>query len=544
MSRQLPLLTLIFLALAICPTLHADDRTGFTSQSLRGQGTDQTHPNFVFILTDDQGWTGLSVPMDKNRPDSKSDYYQSPSIARLASQGMRFSRGYSPAPNCSPSRYANLTGKTCARLLFTDIVGRGHQTDLKGKQKLHPGGKGTYAIRPEHITIPELLKTLPSANYRAAHFGKWHLGKKQPPEKHGFDVSDGATGNREGSQGNSVNDDPKRAYSITNRACEFIADATAKKQPFYCQISHYAVHAKIQHRADTLASLKDRPVGEDHSDPTYAAMVEDLDAAVGVLLDKIDELGISENTYVIYQADNGSPKFLSESPPLRRFKPEIWEGGVRVPTFMRGPGIAADSQCNTPMMGIDWLPTIWEMAGGDTSKLPSKIDGGSLVTAIKNAGDGKSLSTVQRPGEIVVHSPHYVTTKNLDKNQRPSSSIYDGKWKLVAWYETGDIHLFDLDADISESTDVGDQYPTVKRKLWIRLRDYLSEVNAKMPTLDPAHASHADPKREDADADGLPDTWEFQNLLTHHFDASDDPDGDGKSNAQELAAETDPLSRN
>jgi arylsulfatase A len=544
MPRQLPLLTHIFLALAICPTLHADGCTGFTSQSLRGQGTDQTHPNFVFILTDDQGWTGLSVPMDKNRPDSKSDYYQSPSIARLASQGMRFSRGYSPAPNCSPSRYANLTGKTCARLLFTDIVGRGHQTDLKGKQKLHPGGKGTYEIRPEDITIPELLKTLPSANYRAAHFGKWHLGKKQPPEKHGFDVSDGATGNGEGSQGKTVNDDPKRAYSITNRACEFIADATAKKQPFYCQISHYAVHAKIQHRADTLASLKDRPVGEDHSDPTYAAMVEDLDAAVGVLLDKIDELGISENTYVIYQADNGSPKFLSESPPLRRFKPEIWEGGVRVPTFMRGPGIAADSQCNTPMMGIDWLPTIWEMAGGDTSKLPSKIDGGSLVTAIKNAGRGKSLSTVQRPGEIVVHSPHYVTTKNLDKNQRPSSSIYDGKWKLVAWYETGDIHLFDLDADISESTDVGDQYPKVKRKLWIRLRDYLSEVNAKMPTLDPAHASHAHPKREDADADGLPDTWEFQNLLTHRFDASDDPDGDGKSNAQELAAETDPLSRN
>jgi arylsulfatase A-like enzyme len=519
-----------------------------TTTQLQAPEVQSSAPNFVFILTDDQGWTGLSVPIDKNRPDSKSDYYQSPNIARLASQGMRFSQGYSPAPNCSPSRYANLTGKTCARLLFTDIVGRGHVTDLKGKQKLRPGGKGTREIRSEDITIPELLKTL-RHGYQAAHFGKWHL-KGGGPEKHGFDVSDGATGNREGNQGETANDDPKRANSITKRACDFIDAATEKKQPFYCQVSHYAVHAKIQHRADTLASLKDRPVGEAHSDPTYAAMVEDLDSAVGILLDKLDNLGIADNTYVIYQADNGSPKFMSESPPLRRFKPEIWEGGVRVPTFMRGPGIAANSQCDAPMMGIDLLPTIWELAGGNADKLPPNIDGGSLVSVAQAASvsllDNSQAArpTIDRPGELVVHSPHYVTTTDLAKNQRPSSSIYDGKWKLVAWYDTGDVHLFNLDSDISESTDVSDQHPDVKRDLWTRLRDYLAEVNAKMPTLDPLHPTHSDAKPEDADADGLPDTWEFQNLLTHRFDAFDDPDVDGKSNAQELAAETDPLSRN
>lgn len=498
-------------------------------------------PNFVFILTDDQGWNGLSVPMDRSRADSMSDYYQSPNIARFATQGIRFSRGYSPAPNCSPSRYANLTGKTCARLQFTDIVGRGHATDLKGKQKLNPGGKGTFAIRPEDVTIAELLKTVPDAKYATAHFGKWHLGKNQHPERHGFDVSDGATGNGEGSLGKTVNDDPKRAFSITERACDFMADSTEKGKPFYCQVSHYAVHAKIQHRATTLATLKDRPVGKVHFDPTYAAMVEDLDSAVGKLLDRIDALGIADNTYVIYQADNGSPKFMSESPPLRRFKPEIWEGGVRVPTFMRGPGIAADSQCDAPMMGIDLLPTIWELAGGDASKLPSDLDGGSLVPTIKAISEGQPVPDVRRAGEMVVHSPHYVLSKDLAKNQRPSSAIYDGKWKLVAWYETGDVSLFDLDTDISESTDVSDQHPSVKRDLWIRLRDYLAKVDAKMPTLDPLHASNSDAKKGDADSDGLPDAWEFRRLLTHRFGMEDDPDGDGKTNADELAAMSDPL---
>ncbi|MEM7315447.1 MAG: sulfatase-like hydrolase/transferase, partial [Planctomycetota bacterium] len=121
-------------------------------------------PNFIFILTDDQGWTGLDIRMDKSRADSQSDFYQTPNISRLAKAGMRFSRGYSPAPNCSPSRYANLTGKTCARLSFTDIVGRGHRTDLNGKQRLRPGGKRTRAIRRKDITIPELLKTLPGSD--------------------------------------------------------------------------------------------------------------------------------------------------------------------------------------------------------------------------------------------------------------------------------------------------------------------------------------------------------------------------------------------
>jgi len=503
-------------------------------------GSKGRRPNFVFILTDDQGWTGLSTPMDKSRVDSKSDFYRTPNIDRLAKSGMRFPRGYSPAPNCSPSRYANLTGKTCARLSFTDIVGRGHVTDLKGKQKLRPGGKGTHEIRDEDTTVAELLKTLPEG-YRTAHFGKWHL-KGGGPERHGFDVSDGATGNKEGSKGGTVKDDPKLAYSITNRANEFIKETVAAGKPFYCQVSHYAVHARIQHRADTLEKTNGWKPGSAHSDPAYAAMVADLDAAVGQLLDQIEALGISDNTYIIYQADNGSPKFLSESRPLRRYKPEIWDGGIRVPTFLTGPGIAADSQCDVPVMGIDILPTIWELAGGDSTALPTNIDGGSIVPAAKSITAGDSIvPPIRRHGELVVHSPHYVLTKDGAKNQRPSSAIFDGEWKLVAWYETGEVQLFNLNADITESIEVSNKYSKVKRGLWIRLRNYLSSVDAKMPTLDPQHDSHADAKEGDADNDGLSDAWEFRQLLTHSFGPDDDPDDDGKSNLSEFKAQSDPL---
>ncbi|MEM6776268.1 MAG: sulfatase-like hydrolase/transferase [Planctomycetota bacterium] len=499
-----------------------------------------SRPNFVFILTDDQGWTGLSVPMDKTRDDSRSDFYQTPNIARLAANGMRFSQGYSPAPNCSPSRYADLTGKTCARLSFTDIIGRGHTTDLQGRQRLRPGGKGTRAIRDEDTTIPELLKTL-SGGYRTAHFGKWHLAGGGP-ERHGFDISDGETGNREGSQGPTVVDDPKQAYSVTSRANEFMKSAVAMGRPFYCQVSHYAVHAKIQHRADTLKTTTQWKPGVNHSDPAYAAMVADLDASVGMLLDQIEQLGIADNTYIIYQADNGSPKFLSESPPLKRFKPEIWDGGIRVPTFLAGPGIAADSQCDAPVMGVDFLPTIWELAGGDSTALPSEIDGGSIVSAAYSISPGTtSTPTIERPGELVVHSPHYVMTKDLAKNQRPSSAILDGNWKLVSWYESGDVHLFDLREDISESTDVSDRYPKVKRDLYVRLRNYLSDVQARLPTLDPLHKSHPNSKDGDADHDGLPDAWEFRQLLTHALSADDDPDQDGMSNLSEFNAKSDPL---
>ncbi len=495
----------------------------------------RSHPNFVFILTDDQSWTGLSTPTDRNHSHSASDYHQTPKIDQLAQSGMRFSRGYSPAPNCSTTRYANLTGKTCARLHFTDIVGRGHTLPPEGTYRLIPISKEIRDIQENERTLPELLKSIPDTRYRTAHLGKWHLDGGGP-EKHGFDFSDGNTGNGEGNEGNPVNDDPKRAYSITERANRFISDSLKTGDPFFCQVSHYAVHAVIQHRSDTLDKLAHLTLGNNHSSSAYAAMVADLDAAVGILLNHLDALGLRQSTYVIYQADNGAPQFMSNAYPLRRYKPEIWEGGIRVPTFFRGPGIPENSQCDQPMMGIDLLPTIWGLAGGHANQLPSDLDG----TSISHWLFGDTNQVIQRPGELVVHSPHYVVSEDLAKNQRPSSALHAGPWKLVAWYETGDVHLFNLEEDLSESIDQSKEHPQIKLQLWKRLRDYLAKVEAQLPKLDPVHEMNTG-KGDDADADGLPDHWEFRHLLTHSLGPEDDPDEDGISNKIEHIRGTDPL---
>jgi arylsulfatase A-like enzyme len=398
--------------------------------------------------------------------------------------------------------------------------------------------KRTTQIRESDVTIPELLKTL-NAGYVTGHFGKWHLGGGRP-ENHGFDVSDGPTGNREGSLGKTVSDDPKRAFSVTGRALDFIAKAKKHGKPFYCQVSHYAVHAAIQHRAETLAAMESLEPGHRHQDPAYAAMVADLDAAVGQLLDGLDELGLRDNTYVVYQADNGCPQFLSTSEPLRRFKPETWDGGIRVPTIIRGPGVAAGSQCDAAMMGIDLLPTFWEWAGGDGDELPADIDGGSLVPAIAAVSAGQAFDQVTRPGEVVAHSPHYVLTKDLKKNQRPSSILHRGPWKLMAWYETGAVELFKVDKDISESTNVAERYPRDYAGLRVRLRDYLKSVEAQMPTLDSVSFGR-EVETDDVDQDGLPDAWEFRELLTWTSGPDDDLDGDGKTNLVEFKAGSDPL---
>ena len=517
------------------------------------------YPNFLLVLADDQGWTGLSVLMDTNRPNSKSDYYRTPRMETLATQGMRFSCGYSPHPNCSPSRYSILTGQTVARLKMTDIIDRS-DTPVSGQFKLIAPGKAVNAIQASKTTIPELLKSIPGAGYSAAHFGKWHLAGGGP-SAHGFDAdaNDGATGNAMGDTGSSpINTDPKRAYSVTDRALNFLDSRVGSGTPFYLQVSHYAVHETTQDTQSSHDAFNSVPPGTYHTDQHYAGMTLDLDINVGRVLDKLDELGIRNSTYVIYDSDNGAPQSQSENYPLRGYKPEIWEGGDRVPMFIRGPGVPANSQCNVPAIGYDILPTIWQWAGGSPTNLPANVDGGSLIPTIDSIAQGSNAPTqVTRGGDFVHHCPHYVGPSAWpndwqlnDKDMRPRSTVHDGHYKLVANYEPGTIELYDLNNDISEVTNLSPTQLAVKWQLWVRLRDYLKMVNAQMPTLDPTYPgttngtfvlAGATGPLGDADSDGLNDDWEFREMLTYQFNGSDDIDQDGVSNAQELAQGTDPL---
>jgi len=534
---------------------------GFTyiSQNASGVGFVSTvsldvrqYPNFVLVLADDQGWTGLSVLMDTNRPNSKSDYYKTPRMESLAAQSMRFAYGYAPHPNCSPSRYAILTGQTCARLKMTDILDRS-DTPVSGQFKLIAPGKAVNAIQANKKTIPELLKSISGAGYSAAHFGKWHLAGGGPVA-HGFDAdaNDGATDNTQGSTGSSpINTDPKRAYSVTDRALGYLNSRVTNGTPFYLQVSHYAVHETTQDSQSSHDLFNGVTPGTWHNNQNYAGMTLDLDINVGRILDRLEDLGIRNSTYLIYDSDNGAPQAQSENYPLRGYKPEIWEGGERVPMFIRGPGVPANSQCNVPTIGYDLLPTIWQWAGGAATNLPAEVDGGSLVATINSIAQGSTNpATVVRGGDFIHHSPHYVGPSPWpndwqlnEKDMRPRSTIHDGHYKLVANYEPGTIELYDLNNDISEVTNLSPTQLAVKWQLWVRLRDYLKMVNAQMPTLDPTYPgttngtfvlTGAKGSLGDADSDGLNDDWEFRELLTYQSNGSEDTDGDGVSNRRNL----------
>jgi len=434
-------------------------------------------PNIVLFLADDQGWTGTSVRMDERIADSASDYYRTPSLQRLVREGMRFSNAYAPHPNCSPTRMSIQTGKSPARLGSYDII------------DVAPGSffyEGSYVNRPlssplpitdlpaGETTIAEFIKrNLPE--YSTAHFGKWHMGGGGP-ERNGYDAGDGATKNREGMQGAP---DPKRINSITERACKFMADQVAGGKPFYLQISHYAVHTPIRAMPETVKAYEARPAGTYQKNTAYGAMTENLDEGLGKVLAKIDELGISDNTCFIYTSDNGGEIMndVTSNLPLAKGKTHVWEGGVRVPLVVRGPGIKPGSVSNVPAIGWDFFPTIADWLG-IKAPLPANLDGGSLRKVLENGGVG----TVPRPGkEFVWYFPGY----RVGKGVYPQAAIRSGNYKLIKEFEKNQLYLYDLAADIGETHNLAEQMPDHARAMDQRLEGYLNAVGAKRPLPNP-----------------------------------------------------------
>ena len=311
-------------------------------------------PNFVIFLTDDQGWTGTSVQMDPANQDSKSDFYLTPRLDSFATESMRFSSAYSSGPNCSPSRISLLTGKSPARLHFTDIP---RQRSLRRRSRennnlLTPVSR--ININSDEETIPELLKQT-HEGYVAAHFGKWHIGGGGPGS-HGFDVHDGDTCNRDGN-GPGLSG-PKDLQGITERAIKFMDDQVAAGAPFYLQLSHYAVHLTADSYPETRDRVAGRSPGEDHTNPDYAAMTEDLDTSFGEILDEIERLGIADRTFVFYMSDNGATlqHDVTTNAPLAFGKTTLFEGGIRVPLFVRGPGITPGSSTPEPVYWVGSAP--------------------------------------------------------------------------------------------------------------------------------------------------------------------------------------------
>jgi len=426
-------------------------------------------PNFILILADDLGWSSLSTTMDLTKPNARSDYYRTPNVDELADRGMRFSNAYAAAPVCSPTRYSIQFGKTPARL---------HRT------------RSDKPNRVDHSqqSIAQVLKSI-DPSYRTAHFGKWHIDVD--PGALGYDVHDGMTNNRAGgfvddaSQWHgSVDDDAKRVDSLTRRAIDFLEDAVARDQPFYLQLSHYAVHSNIEYSEASFAQLGDREPGALHSNRGYAAMLHDLDASIGTLLRAYEALGLADETYVIFTSDNGGmpvipmelnlgrPYQRGLNSPLLRGKWDLTEGGIRVPFIVIGPGIAPGAQSNTAVVTYDLLPTLADLAGG-TPNLPTDIDGGSFSGVLTDPS-----ATVSRPAEgLIFHYPHY----NRVGMNEPHSAIRLGDYKLIHFPVSERSLLFDLRRDTSEITDLSARKPELRAKLEEQLNSYLQSVDAERP---------------------------------------------------------------
>lgn len=442
-------------------------------------------PNIVLVLTDDQGWGATSVLMDEKVPESRSDFIKTPHLEKLAARGMIFSQGYAPHPNCSPSRYSILTGKSPALLQMSDIVGRHKGPFFEGNRIIPPPHVDDVA--DEEITIAEWIKQH-RPEYTAAHFGKWHINGGGP-ERHGFDASSGATGNREGGRDDP---DPKRIFSITESGNEWMEKQVQAGKPFYLQLSHYATHLALFSKKATLKEVQARPPGKRHNDAGYAAMAQNLDTGLGITLAKIRELGIEDNTYVIYLGDNGSyplPNPGNTNGPLHGWKATLWEGGIRVPFIVAGPGVSK-GRSREMVVGYDLFPTITDWLG--IGSVPEGLEGGSLAKVLS----GDAHTTVQRANPFLVfHFPHY----QLQKGGQPSTTLHQGDYKLVKFWETGDYHLYNLKKDLDESENLAKTETNRTVRMSLLLDEYLRSIRAGIPTVNTQFDPKQDPGRKWAD---------------------------------------------
>jgi arylsulfatase A len=444
----------------------------YSSISFCQKNNNEPHPNFIVILVDDQGWNGTSVQMKKGDSSSMSDYHHTPNLEKLAAKGMRFSQAYSTSPVCAPSRYSLQFGKSAARLnmirvqMNTDHIN--HTTEL---------------------TIPKILKKV-NPKYVTAHFGKWGMGISNSkmaidfgvhPSVIGYDYSDGKTSNRDGGFQPpewkfSTSEDPKKIYSLTQRSIAFIEQQSKSKNPFYLQLSHYAVHSNIQATKRSLEKYEKKEKGKIHKNAYFAALTEDLDDSVGVLLNKLQELGIANNTYVIYCSDNGAVPTLpprrkyknSYNYPLSRGKWDATEGGIRIPFIVSGPKIKPNSFSDIPVSLADVLPTIADLSGHSLRGQMKTIDGGSIKKVLFYSGNGK---VKRQDNGFYFHVPY----RNYIAFGRPHSAIVTDDFKLIKFHDNNELNLFDLSVDIGEQNNLAEKCPNKAKKLESKMEDYFQK---------------------------------------------------------------------
>lgn len=462
-------------------------------------------PNILFILADDYGWRDTGV--------TGSEYYETPNIDRVALDGVNFTRSYAACQVSSPSRASLMTGLFTTRHGITDWIGEKSGEDWRSMgrhDRLLPADY-VHELDYEHFRcLPQLLH---DGGYITFMAGKWHLGESSTPEKAGFDINVGGYWAGSPFAGYFVPyDNPKlpdgpagenlsmRLAKETNAFLERQAsDPDAK--PFFAYLSFYAVHAPIQTTRENWQYFRDKavwqgakeentfevdgnlPVNCRQDNPVYAGLVRQMDDAVGAVLDKLSELGLDDDTIVIFTSDNGGvssgDNYSTSNLPLRGGKGRQWEGGLRVPLFVSIPGNGLKGTENDcPVCTVDMFATILDYAG---VHCPKDVDG----VSIRPLMSGRRIA----PRPLFWHYPHYG-----NQGGAPSSVIIEGDWKLIFYHEDGHNELYNLAEDQVETDDVSARYPARVRKMSRKLQSWLKQTAALMPVQDTLY----DPSAHDA----------------------------------------------
>ena len=453
-------------------------------------------PNVIFILADDLGWSDTTLY-------GTTKFYQTPNIERLAKRGVTFTRAYSASPLCSPTRSAILTGLSPARTGITAPNAHLPEVILQaevGKQA-PPNEK---SISPSVVTrlqtsYPTLPRSLKDAGYATGHFGKWHLGAEPySPLQHGFDV-DLPHWPGPGPAGSFVapwkfkDFDADPAIPDQHIEDRMAKEAVAfmekhKDQPFFLNYWMFSVHAPFDAKKALIEKHRARLDPKDpQRSPTYAAMIESMDDAIGTLLDALDRLKLADNTIIIFTSDNGGNMYNSvdgttptSNRPLRGGKASLCEGGTRVPCVIVWPGITqAGTHSDAMIQSEDYYPTL--RAGLELPTAADQLqDGSNILPALK----GEPLS--EKPKfQYFPHSP------GVPDWLPPSISVHRGNWKLIRIFHGGEKEahrhqLYHLGDDPGETKNLAETKPGLVKELDALIENFLTETKAVRPVPNPA----------------------------------------------------------
>lgn len=422
-------------------------------------------PNLLFILVDDLGWSDLGC--------YGNEIHETPNIDKLAAGGMRFTDGYAACPICGPSRAAIMTGKFPSRTGYTDnFIDRAKRV--------------SQFMKLEEFTLAEAFK---AGGYQTGFVGKWHLSASDTvrlPTDQGFDVNVAGCSWGHPLKGYfspyhipGLEDGPEGEYltdRLTSEAIRVMRDFSKKQKPWLLYVSYYTVHAPFHAKAEKTKKYAEKARQANVKlNAQYAAMVESLDENVGRILRWLDEKNLRKDTIVVFTSDNGGFHLATTNRPLRGYKGELYDGGIREPLIIDWPGVTKPgSVCGNPVHGTDFYPTLLEMTG-----LPLRPDqhrdGVSLVPLLKGEEDFDR-------GPLVWHYPVSLPRHHSE----PGSAIRVGDWKFTQYYEDGRQELYDLKRDIGESDNLAKRMPEKAAEMKAQLDAMLKEHGAEIPTLDPA----------------------------------------------------------